>query len=231
MTTSPRLGFTDLEEGETVPEVVVNETARILEQSSNSFIVEQFLTTPPGSPTDGISYIIAATATGAWTGKENQIALRIGSSWHYVTPIKGTRAYNQNNNLWYIYIASASQWRAGDQSLIVACSDETTDLTTGDAKVTFRMPYSFGLAAVRASVTTAPTGAAISVDLIQDGVSFLSTPLTIDAGEKTSTTAATPAVISDTTLADDSEITVNLDQIGSTIPGMGLKIALIGSRL
>lgn len=116
------------------------------------------------------------------------------------------------------------------ESIIIACSDETTALTTGAAKVTFRMPYAFTLTAVRASVTTAPTDAAITVDINEGGASILSTLLTIDATEKTSTTAATPAVISDASLADDAEITIDIDTVGSTVAGAGLKVALIGAR-
>lgn len=112
----------------------------------------------------------------------------------------------------------------------VACSDETTDLTTGTAKVTFRMPCAMTLEEVRASVTTAPTGATLTVDINEGGTTILSTKLTIDAGEKTSTTAATPAVISDTSISDDAEITIDIDQIGSTVAGAGLKVWLIGNR-
>jgi hypothetical protein len=83
---------------------------------------------------------------------------------------------------------------------------------------------------VRASVTTAPTGATLTVDINESGSTILSTKLTIDASEKTSTTAATPAVISDAALADDAEITIDIDQIGSTIAGAGLKVTLIGVR-
>jgi hypothetical protein len=116
------------------------------------------------------------------------------------------------------------------ESFVIACSDESTALTTGTGKATFRMPFAFTLSAVRASVTTAPTGATLNVDINESGVSVLSTVITIDAGEKTSTTAATPAVISDTALADDAEITIDIDQIGSTVAGAGLKVTLIGSR-
>lgn len=115
------------------------------------------------------------------------------------------------------------------QAIGVACSDETTALTTGTAKATFRMPYAFTLSAVRATVTTAPTGSVLTVDINQNGVSILSTKLTIDATEKTSTTAATPPVISDTTLDDDAEITIDIDGVGSTVAGAGLKVWLIGS--
>ena len=114
------------------------------------------------------------------------------------------------------------------ESFIIACSDETTDLTTGTAKVTFQMPYAFTLTSVKASVTTAPTGSAITVDINEGGSTILSTKLTIDATEKTSTSAATPAVISDTGLANNAEITIDIDGIGSGNAGKGLKVTLIG---
>lgn len=114
--------------------------------------------------------------------------------------------------------------------LVVAVSDETSDLTTGNGKVTFRMPYAMTLTEVRASVVTAPTGANLICDINESGTSVLSTKLSIDATEKTSTTATTEAVISDNALADDSEITIDIDQIGSSVAGAGLKVYLIGNR-
>lgn len=116
------------------------------------------------------------------------------------------------------------------ESLIVACGDESTAITTGTAKVTFRAPYAFTVTDVRASCNTAPTGSTIVIDINEAGVSILSTKLSIDVSEKTSTTAATPAVISDATLADDAEITIDFDQVGSTIAGAGVKVTLIGHR-
>ena len=112
----------------------------------------------------------------------------------------------------------------------LAASDETTALTTGTGKVTFRMPHAMTLTAVRASLTTAQaSGSIFTVDINESGTSILSTKLTIDNTEKTSTTAATPAVISDTALADDAEITIDIDQIGNGT-ATGLKITLIGTR-
>lgn len=114
--------------------------------------------------------------------------------------------------------------------LIGACSDETTALTTGTGKLTFRMPFAFTLTSVRASLTTTQaSGNIFTVDINESGTTVLSTKLTIDNGEKTSTTAATPAVISDTSLADDAEITVDIDQIGNGT-AKGLKITLIGYK-
>lgn len=116
------------------------------------------------------------------------------------------------------------------ESIVVAASDETTALTTGTGKVTFRMPYAFTLTAVRASLTTAQTsGSIFTVDINEGGTSVLSTKLTIDNTEKTSTTAAAAAVISDAALSDDAEITIDIDQIGDGT-AKGLKIMLIGTR-
>ncbi len=61
-------------------------------------------------------------------------------------------------------------------------------------------------------------------------LTILSTKITIDASEKTSTTAATPPVISDTALADDAEITIDIDTVGSGTAGAGLKVTLIGTK-
>ena len=111
-----------------------------------------------------------------------------------------------------------------------AASDETTALTTGTAKVTFRVPSAFTLTGVRASLTTAQSsGSIFTVDINQNGTSVLSTKLTIDNTEKTSVTAATPPVISTSAITDDAEITIDIDQIGNGT-AKGLKITLIGTR-
>lgn len=114
------------------------------------------------------------------------------------------------------------------ESIIIAVGDEATAITTGTAKVTFRMPYAFTLSAVRASLTTASSSGNPTVDINEGGVSILSTKLSIDSGEKTSTTATTAAVISDSSLASDAEITIDIDTAGTG--ATGLKVTLIGSQ-
>lgn len=118
---------------------------------------------------------------------------------------------------------------AKTESFLVAASDETTILSTGTIKTTFRIPYAFTVTGVRASLTTAGTGAAlVTVDINDSGTTILSTKITIDATEKTSTTAATAPVISDSALGDDAEITVDIDTIDTDNVATGLKIYIIG---
>jgi uncharacterized protein YkvS len=112
----------------------------------------------------------------------------------------------------------------------LAASDETTNLTIGTSKVTFRMPHAMTLTAVRASLSTAQAaGAIFTVDINQNGGSILGTKLTIDNNEKTSTTAATPATIVTSALTDDAEITIDIDHVGTAL-AKGLIRTLIGTR-
>lgn len=118
---------------------------------------------------------------------------------------------------------------SGSKVIQVACSDQITALTSGTGKVSFRMPFAMILTAVRASLSIAQTsGSIFTVDINESGSTILSTKLTIDNTEKTSTTAATPPVISDSSLSDDAEITVDIDQVGDGT-AKGLIVTLIGS--
>lgn len=259
--TTPKTSAPEWAASQATPHTTVNEALRRIEAGAGLFRVEDDdATAPPGSCADGAQYIPAATATGAWTGKEKNIAIAVGvnaaNGWYFIAPEEGMRARIKDENVFKEYDGSA--WSAaasgvGDlvaannlsdvadpataganirpvESMIIACGDESTAVTTGTGKVTFRMPYAFTLTAVRASVKTAPTGSTIIIDINEAGSTILSTKLSIDASEKTSTTAASAAVISDATLADDAEMTIDFDQVGSTIAGAGVKVALIGHR-
>ena len=125
---------------------------------------------------------------------------------------------------------SADSNTQNPQAVMVASSDETTVLTAGTGKTTFRMPYAFTVTGVRATLTTAGTGVSlVTVDINESGTSILSTKITIDASEKTSDTATTPPVVSDTSLTNDSEITIDLDQIDTDNVATGLKGYILGN--
>ena len=119
-------------------------------------------------------------------------------------------------------------WQGPAEVIAIAVSDEETAITTGTAKVTFRMPFAMTLTAVRASLTVASSSGLPTFDINEGGSTILSTKLSIDATEKTSTTAATAAVISDSALADDAEITIDIDVAGTG--AKGAKVYLIGRR-
>ena len=116
------------------------------------------------------------------------------------------------------------------QTIAIACGDEVTATAAATAVVTFHMPYAFTLTGVKAGVTTAPVGSVLTVDINEAGSTCLTTKLTIDAGELTSGTAATAAVIGGAgpALADNALMTIDVDGVGSATAGAGLKVYLIG---
>lgn len=102
----------------------------------------------------------------------------------------------------------------------LSCSDLTTSLTTGTSKAYFRMPRAVQNLTVRASLLTASTSGAVTVDINKNGSTILSTKLTIDQDEKTSVTAATAAVLTSTTAAADDEFTIDIDGAGTGAKGL-----------
>jgi hypothetical protein len=126
---------------------------------------------------------------------------------------------------------SAISWGYPEECFTIAVSDETTDITTGTAKVTFRAPFAFTIPRIpRASLATASSSGNPAVDINNGADSIFSTVLTIDATEKTSTTATTAAVLDTdhTTVADDAEITIDIDTAGTG--AKGLKVYLFYVR-
>ena len=115
------------------------------------------------------------------------------------------------------------------EAWIIPITDETSTITTGTAKVTLRWPYSFLITAVRASLTTGSSSGSVAFDINESGTTILSTKITIDEGEKTSETAATAPVISDTILAKDAEITFDIDTAGTD--AVAAKITIIGFQI
>jgi hypothetical protein len=112
------------------------------------------------------------------------------------------------------------------EHMILAISDETTNITTGTAKVTFRAPFAMTLTQIpRSSLSTASSSGLVTVDINENGTTILgANKLSIDANEKTSTTAATPTTLADTIIADDAEITIDIDAAGTG--ARGLKVTL-----
>ena len=106
----------------------------------------------------------------------------------------------------------------------------TTAISAATSLATFVMPFNMVITDVRATLDTAQTsGNIFTVDVNSNGTSLLSTKITIDSTEKTSTTAATPPVISDSFVGEGEEISVDVDQIGDST-AKGGKVYLIGHR-
>jgi hypothetical protein len=98
--------------------------------------------------------------------------------------------------------------------------------TAAAGKLTFRMPEAGRYVGTTVKLETVNTGATFIVDVNKNGTTLYTTQtrrptIAISAATKTSTETA-PADI--TALAEGDTITVDVDQIGSTIAGTGLSV-------
>lgn len=161
-------------------------------------------TTPPGSPSPGDLW---------WDSDTGQLAI-------------------------YYTDGDTSQWVGvsgppGTTGTIGSNGDPGTDGTDGETEFTFSVPVvltvgagamrwyvdqSYTINTVLASVGTAPTGASLIFDVNKNGTTIFTTQAdrpTIVAGEFVDL-ASTPAV---TSLVSGDYLTVDIDQIGSTVAG------------
>jgi hypothetical protein len=61
-------------------------------------LVEAELTAPPAPLTEsqaGKCWLVGASATGDWTGKQKQIACWDGGGWQFITPMDSMRLFNK----------------------------------------------------------------------------------------------------------------------------------------
>ena len=232
LTNGPRLGvLVDGDEGELHYEELMAQW-RAFDSLIQANVISRSLTAPPGSPSDGDTYIVGGSATGAWSTHDNKLARYSTkeAAWEFYTPKEGWMVFSRASGDKDIFYYTGSAWvrRSGLQTIPIACGDESTAITAGTAKITFHMPFDFEVKEVIAGLKTAQaSGSIFTVDVNESGSSILSTKLTIDNTEETSLTAATPPVISDTSLAKGAKITIDVDQIGNG-SAVGLKVYLVG---
>ncbi len=121
--------------------------------------------------------------------------------------------------------AHAPVWKDTTTSMVWYLGGTQSVGTQKGAIVT--MPFGFLPTDVVLRIHGAPTGAALIVDINENGSSIFSTRPQINDG---ATEDASGHTFSDTDLAAGSEVTVHVDQVGSTFAGSGLTILLQGTR-
>lgn len=108
----------------------------------------------------------------------------------------------------------------------IAAFSQAGTVATGTG--TFRIYNDSGatqtIAAVRASVGTAPTGASLIVDINKNGTTIFSTQANRPTIAISGNTSGKVTNMDVTTWADGDYLTVDVDQIGSTIPGSSLTV-------
>lgn len=158
MTTSNHLGFSFIQQSQSQKEVTANAALSMIDAILNTGAIDKDLATPPGSPSAGDVYIVAGSATGAWSGKDGQFAF-YDSGWKFIDPNEGMAIWVRDEDKLYIY--SGSAWARpvfaeylsgtiatpadGDYTLLVdapyamTVTETVTQSTAGTATATFKI--------------------------------------------------------------------------------------------
>tara|TARA_R110002020_G_scaffold346219_1_gene560070 strand:+ start:32 stop:613 length:582 start_codon:yes stop_codon:yes gene_type:complete len=118
-----------------------------------------------------------------------------------------------------------------ERTLVVKCVADTIGPTVGNGITHVTIPSTLdgkNLTSAQAHVYTAGTGSLNTIQLhnLTDGQDMLSTPITIDSGEKDSSTAATPSVTGSYTGVSTADvIRIDVDIVATNT--LGLEVRMI----
>lgn len=74
-------------------------------------VKDRNLSSPPGSPANGDTYIVGPSPTGAWAGQAGKVAVWSGTAWVFGTPRIGWVAYIEDEEVLSAY--KNAGWSAG----------------------------------------------------------------------------------------------------------------------
>jgi hypothetical protein len=98
--TSPRFSLPYLVPGQAQKEMFHNEALLALDSIVHAAVEGAPATTPPGSPSEGESWIVGAGATGAWAGRDDDLATWSAGGWRFAAPVPGMLAWNKAGGVW-----------------------------------------------------------------------------------------------------------------------------------
>ena len=90
---SPLLALPMLQAAQAQKHVTHNEALMRLDVVVQLAVTDRALASPPVSPADGDRHIVAAGASGLWTGQDGKVALRLDEGWQFISPQTGWRAW------------------------------------------------------------------------------------------------------------------------------------------
>lgn len=109
-TVGPNLGINhSYADGESGWKTGMDANLKLVDTLLQLQVKDKDLTAPPGSPANGDRYIVGASATGAWAGKDKQIAVYDVNAWAFYPAKDGWMAWVTDEDKIYVYNASAWQ--------------------------------------------------------------------------------------------------------------------------
>lgn len=157
MSETIRHGLALLVAGQAQKEVTHNEALLAIDRQLHLAVETRSLGSPPTSPAVGSSYIVAAGADGAWTGRAGAVATSDGFGWTFTQPVRGCLAWVADEGVFTVHDAdwSVGGWpvsalRIGGREVLGASPVEIFGPVGGSVVDTeIRVAFSMLIAALR----------------------------------------------------------------------------------
>ena len=110
MTNTPNLTLPMLEGNQAQKHVTLNESLSLLDGLSQLAIVSRSITQPTETEVDGSVFFVPTGAVDAWGGQDGKLAIRVNSSWRFVSPKIGWQGYIDDEAAQFLW--DGVQWGA-----------------------------------------------------------------------------------------------------------------------
>ena len=111
MDQTARFALPQLAPGQAQKEWFPNEALQRIDMLLCPVVEGAALAAPSASPAANSCYLVAAGATGAWSGKDGMIAGITDGGWRFIAPIEGARLLDRTNGHMVVWRAGA--WESG----------------------------------------------------------------------------------------------------------------------
>ncbi|PPD00417.1 MAG: hypothetical protein CTY31_04575 [Hyphomicrobium sp.] len=174
MTDTPNLALPYILAAQSQKHVTHNEAIRALDCLVQIAVLDRDLATPPSTPDEGARYIVAASATGAWTGATGKLAAFQDGAWEIYTPNEGWLAWIADENALVVYdgagwsaVSTSGGGGTSDHGLLTGLGDDDHphyhNDARGDARYTPITPSTLGINATADSTNRLSINSAASL--------------------------------------------------------------------
>lgn len=109
MSDTPNLGLPYIDGGQAQKHVTHNEALRILDAAIQIAVLDRTRTVPPPTPLEGQRHVVAAGATGAWSGQAQAIVTWQDGAWAFLAPKAGWCIWSIADDVMLVFDGRA--WR------------------------------------------------------------------------------------------------------------------------
>ena len=97
---SARFAFPLILPGQAQKEAFHNEALILVDAALHACVAGDPTEEAPADPAPGEAWIVAGGATGAWTGKTDNLATWTAGGWRFTLPVPGMSVWNTNAGYW-----------------------------------------------------------------------------------------------------------------------------------